>query len=165
MPSRRRHNEAALARFNEAEARAPRMRIIPLKLSLAIIASMRPRRVRLGCVESAELRKRHALASMRPRRVRLGCTQPITLCSARQSRCVFERAAAAAVNAGAIPAGTRLDHVKQHCNSTHWLISSGSALHLATTLLESRRRNAPAESYRPPLAPIILYDGGLALDF
>ena len=38
-----------------------------------LVASMRPRRVRLGCVHQRHLWRRMDQASMRPRRVRLGC--------------------------------------------------------------------------------------------
>ena len=62
-------------RFNEAEARAPRMpRSAGCSRRSAPRASMRPRRARLGCAPPA-IPEPRALppASMRPRRARLGC--------------------------------------------------------------------------------------------
>ena len=61
--------------FNEAEARAPRMRGRSRRRDAEDSeASMRPRRVRLGCVSAWSMLTPHRLdASMRPRRARLGC--------------------------------------------------------------------------------------------
>ena len=66
-------------RFNEAEARAPRMprgrHPCPCD---CLAASMRPRRARLGCQEETnELLTGHGIASMRPRRARLGCERVV----------------------------------------------------------------------------------------
>ena len=74
--------------FNEAEARAPRMRCASRwsKSSLRS-ASMRPRRVRLGCADVGDgNRGDRCSASMRPRRVRLGCGRFLTLTSACRHR-------------------------------------------------------------------------------
>ncbi len=60
-------------RFNEAEARAPRMWVGLHVSSARQNASMRPRRARLGCPDEAAHAWLEALASMRPRRARLGC--------------------------------------------------------------------------------------------
>ncbi len=61
-------------RFNEAEARAPRMpgKTISL-INFCASASMRPRRARLGCNFTVIQHSLKILASMRPRRARLGC--------------------------------------------------------------------------------------------
>ena len=64
------------AHFNEAEARAPRMRRSRRRGHPPIAStSMRPRRARLGCRERDRARSRCDLraTSMRPRRARLGC--------------------------------------------------------------------------------------------
>src|SRR5579885_3491679 len=105
-----RHERSAEGRrFNEAEARAPRMALddfVPLMALLrasmrprrvrlgwpavdlkindtASRASMRPRRVRLGWDRSAEGRRAARVASMRPRRVRLGWKPPTPEAAAR----------------------------------------------------------------------------------
>jgi len=72
-PDRRRMSPSVRRRFNEAEARTPRMRRIPVRVRRRRRASMRPRRVRLGCVAHMECMVHACAASMRPRRVRLGC--------------------------------------------------------------------------------------------
>src|SRR5579883_3491375 len=67
-------------RFNEAEACAPRMPRVGTEGEHGggPLASMRPRRVRLGCGRAARARPWNCGASMRPRRVRLGCPLPLT---------------------------------------------------------------------------------------
>src|SRR5579884_3692158 len=63
--------------FNEAEARAPRMRCrAVLRRVFLHFASMRPRRARLGCFAVIAIGSGQLEASMRPRRARLGCGQP-----------------------------------------------------------------------------------------
>src|SRR5579871_622045 len=82
---------ARFLRFNEAEARAPRMLEQAMAQKAAAGASMRPRRARLGCVGVAN---RHGVginASMRPRRARLGCSHPTSPWTPRQYRRVFDR--------------------------------------------------------------------------
>ena len=61
--------------FNEAEARAPRMHGAHRgQAHRPRIASMRPRRARLGCLaHDRGVRSPTSGASMRPRRARLGC--------------------------------------------------------------------------------------------
>jgi len=59
------------------------------------LASMRPRRVRLGCrCEDVQLDSGWP-ASMRPRRVRLGCSQRAQASSSGKSRCFNEAEARA----------------------------------------------------------------------
>src|SRR5947208_763592 len=74
-------------RFNEAEARAPRMPAAkPDSNIAAMLASMRPRRVRLGCAVHDLVALLEVAASMRPRRVRLGCvtrSMPVILAITR----------------------------------------------------------------------------------
>src|SRR5579885_1327149 len=63
--------------FNEAEARAPRMRCrAVLRRVFLHFASMRPRRARLGCFAVIAIGSGQLEASMRPRRARLGCSLP-----------------------------------------------------------------------------------------
>ncbi len=70
----RRGRTPASARFNEAEARTPRMlRRQTLATRGGCRASMRPRRARLGCARRRDAADADLPASMRPRRVRLGC--------------------------------------------------------------------------------------------
>src|SRR5579883_3302249 len=59
--------------FNEAEARAPRMQRRVAGEHQTLGASMRPRRARLGCFDWLRWMLRVVRASMRPRRARLGC--------------------------------------------------------------------------------------------
>ncbi len=60
--------------FNEAEARAPRMQTSPSSSrEPGSAASMRPRRARLGCGSAVNGSGIGSQASMRPRRARLGC--------------------------------------------------------------------------------------------
>ncbi len=65
--------------FNEAEARAPRMpQLDGVAVDRRVDASMRPRRARLGCSGRRHERDHARDASMRPRRARLGCASRST---------------------------------------------------------------------------------------
>ena len=73
--------------FNEAEARAPRMRRAGRnRMRLVAGPSMRPMRVRLGCATRKGPVSDAVKPSMRPRRVRLGCLSasspfsPVAIC-------------------------------------------------------------------------------------
>ena len=67
------HEQTYEYSFNEAEAHAPRIHCLNCGVTLLVLASMRPRRMRLGYVSGAGVCEALlGLASMRPRRMRLG---------------------------------------------------------------------------------------------
>ena len=81
--------------FNEAEAGTPRMAGAGgAHLASGELASMRPRRERLGWAGFTTENRNGKVASMRPRRERLGWRHIICLWPRRQSRRSFERSRA-----------------------------------------------------------------------